>query len=240
MKRVSLIAILFLAFVVGAPAVLAQGQEKEEANGKAGGEETPDVRAVGDVTMAHDLARYGYRTASPQALLTAAQILSDAGAQTIERPKDSEGDAAAEADGAKDEDISFAVDDLLAAARRLAQGDEHTLAIISDLERRTGEERGRREGPIVHYDRILARGTDWFGRQDLVFVGGEPARIGVRGDGDTDLDCWVYDENDRLIDSDTRYVDECILSWQPRWTGPFKLRIQNLGGVYNNYVLVTN
>lgn len=73
----------------------------------------------------------------------------------------------------------------------------------------------------------------------LVFRGGQYAAIYVEGDGDTDLDCAVYDENGNLIASDTDYTDSCLLEWQPRWTGPFTLAISNLGPVYNNYCVET-
>ena len=60
------------------------------------------------------------------------------------------------------------------------------------------------------------------------------------GDGDTDLDCYVYDANGNLIDSDTDATDYCVLRWRPAWLGTFRLEIRNLGPVYNAYVLRTN
>ena len=59
--------------------------------------------------------------------------------------------------------------------------------------------------------------------------------IYVKGDSDTDLDLFVYDENDNLIDSDTDSDDECLCTVQPKWTGTFKIKIKNLGNVYNRY-----
>ena len=34
--------------------------------------------------------------------------------------------------------------------------------------------------------------------------------------------------------------DDCYVSWTPSWTGAFKIKIKNLGNVYNRYVLITN
>jgi hypothetical protein len=50
----------------------------------------------------------------------------------------------------------------------------------------------------------------------------------------------VYDENGNLIASDTDYTDDCYVRFYPRWTGVFRIKIVNRGGVYNNYAIVTN
>ena len=74
----------------------------------------------------------------------------------------------------------------------------------------------------------------------ITFNGGEPAMVVVSGDGDTDLDLYVYDENGNLVASDTDYTDDCIVSWSPRWTGKFVIRVRNRGNVYNRYTIATN
>jgi hypothetical protein len=65
--------------------------------------------------------------------------------------------------------------------------------------------------------------------------GGEVTRVIVRGDQDTDLDLYVYDENGNLIASDTDLSDQCMVAFRPYWTGPFTVKIVNRGSVYNNY-----
>src|SRR5689334_19047666 len=84
---------------------------------------------------------------------------------------------------------------------------------------------------------VSARSTDVYA---IPFAGGEPALVTVRGDGDTDLDLYVYDENGNLICSDTDYTDQLICSWSPRWTGMFRIEVRNLGNVYNRYQVRTN
>ena len=59
---------------------------------------------------------------------------------------------------------------------------------------------GRLHGPASTVDRVMAFSTDTFTE---VFRAGERARVVVDGDGDTDLDVFVYDENGNLIASDT-------------------------------------
>jgi hypothetical protein len=90
----------------------------------------------------------------------------------------------------------------------------------------------------VHYDSVRAGGTDSY--RDLRFVGGEVARVAVVGDGDTDLDLYVYDENGNEIVRDDDYTDRCVVQFNPRWTGRFIIKIVNRGSVYNRYALMTN
>lgn len=73
-----------------------------------------------------------------------------------------------------------------------------------------------------------------------VFYAGEPARVWLRGDGDTDLDLYVWDENNRLICASENYGDRESCSWQPRWTGEFYIEVVNLGPVYNVADIGTN
>ncbi len=82
---------------------------------------------------------------------------------------------------------------------------------------------------------VRANGEDVF---YVTFRGGELARVALSGDGDTDLDLYVYDENGSLIARDDDSSDDCYVSWTPRWTGSFKIRVVNRGRVYNEYALV--
>jgi hypothetical protein len=96
---------------------------------------------------------------------------------------------------------------------------------------------GRVGGPGEVNTRVEAHDTDSY---EIRFHGDEVAQIIVRGDGDTDLDLFVYDENGNLVASDTDSTDVCVVTWTPRWTGNFRVRVKNLGRVYNRYTLTTN
>ncbi|MCX7962606.1 MAG: hypothetical protein N2653_13690, partial [Burkholderiales bacterium] len=74
----------------------------------------------------------------------------------------------------------------------------------------------------------------------VTFRGLEPALVGISGDGDTDLDLFVYDETGRLVCRSERPVDEEICQWVPRWTGVFRIEVRNLGRVWNRYLILTN
>lgn len=96
---------------------------------------------------------------------------------------------------------------------------------------------GRRQGPGIVHTRVEAHSRDTY---SIDFRGGETAVITVSGDGDTDLDLYVYDENGNLVADDTDFTDECIVAWTPAWSGEFTVVVKNLGSVYNAYTLATN
>lgn len=64
---------------------------------------------------------------------------------------------------------------------------------------------------------------------DLWLPSDEVTRITVRGDGDSDLDAYLLDENGNVVDFDDDYTDLCLLTVKPRWTGAFTLVIVNHG-----------
>ncbi len=92
-------------------------------------------------------------------------------------------------------------------------------------------------GPQGKRDTVLGNSSDNY---VLVFEGRETARINVRGDGSSDLDCYVYDNKGGLVASDDDSTDVCVLVWTPAWTGKFKLKITNRGDNPNEYTVQTN
>ena len=96
---------------------------------------------------------------------------------------------------------------------------------------------GAKNGAGCQNDTVNANSYDSY---VITFRGGEQAVVAVSGDGDTDLDLYVYDEYGNLIASDTDYTDDCVVSWFPRWTGKFLIRVRNRGNVYNRYTIATN
>lgn len=79
-------------------------------------------------------------------------------------------------------------------------------------------------------ERVPAHGT----RTHSLYVGRDDNWLTVRGDGTTDLDCWVYQDG-TLVDSDTDDSDYCIL--ETPGIGTHRLVIKNYGNVYNDYTL---
>lgn len=92
-------------------------------------------------------------------------------------------------------------------------------------------------GPQANTFRLEARSYRTF---TVSFVGGRKAEVALLGDGDTDLDLQVYDENGNLVASDEDDTDRCYVSWTPKWTGPFTIKVVNHGWVHNIFRIATN
>jgi hypothetical protein len=86
-------------------------------------------------------------------------------------------------------------------------------------------------------DEVRGHSTDVY---RMTFVGGEWEVLFVSGDGSTDLDLYVYDENGNLVAKDDDNSDQCAVRFIPRWTGPFTVKIVNRGHYANRYTLGTN
>ncbi|HVS39013.1 MAG TPA: hypothetical protein VMS17_25870 [Gemmataceae bacterium] len=72
------------------------------------------------------------------------------------------------------------------------------------------------------------------------FEAGEPALVVLKGDGDTNLELEVYDENGHLIAANLDDGAGALVTWTPKWTGKFTIKVVNRGAVFNHYRLATN
>lgn len=54
----------------------------------------------------------------------------------------------------------------------------------------------------------------------------EYAIVGACDNDCSDMDFWLYDENDNLIDSDTSTDDVPVVRVTPSWTGQFRVRVK--------------
>lgn len=211
-------------------AASAFAQEEKTALDKA---LSPDLAAF---QTAANLARYGYDNYSATALIEAAKIFSETKTQELEEQGSPE---SVQTVSEKDKKVSFDPIQLLADAKKFAGKDKVVLAYANQVEKNLkssttrGAVGGAREGAGRVYGKSY---TDY----QIKFWASEVAEIAVVGDGDTDLDLYVYDERGNLITSDTDYTDQCICRWVPAWTGTFTIRIVNRGSIYNEYVIVTN
>ncbi len=222
MKKV----IMMLALI--ATTQFAFSQEKSDNAQQPASEQMAQLR------IASDLAKYGYETYSASALIEAARILNDVSIRELEAESIVKGEGA---DDVKSRKAEFTVEQLLKDARRYAEGDATLLALADQIKTDSGVSRGRVGGATSHDDCVRANTTDSY---VISFVANELAELIVLGDGDTDLDLYVYDSNGNLIAKDDDYTDRCYCSWTPRWTGAFTIKIKNRGGVCNYYTLYTN
>lgn len=232
MKKVLFFSILaFAALMVSCNKPAAQNEEKEEIESTA----SPEVSAI---RTAMELAKYGYEINSAPALIEAANILVSTPTQNLEATIENGAENANEVEKAAKAQIT--PEQLIADARDLTEN-ANMLAWADDIMARLNAQaegtRGAVGGPKYAYGRVYARSYTYY---DQKFWANSMAEVVVSGDGDTDLDLYVYDENGNLITSDTDYTDDCYVRFYPRWTGRFRIKIVNRGGVYNDYAIVTN
>ncbi len=185
--------------------------------------------------IAAQLSKYGYANNDALSLIQAARLSKKAGFTIEERAKyEVEEMRPAPEPGKKGGQVSLDPAKLLADAKEKAGDDGVLLALIDDV---NSNVRGAVGGPKYNYSHVNAGGSDMYA---IDFRGGELAIVTVIGDGDTDLDLYVYDNNGNLIARDVDYTDDCVATFTPRWTGTFYVKIVNRGLVYNNYVIRTN
>jgi len=223
--------IVLLVCLLGAPLfaqVGASGTKPESENAA-----TPELNAL---QTAYALANYGYKSDSPSALICAAEILS----QTATQALNTKGAAKEEAADAskKTEKPEYTAEKLLADGKKKAAGDKTILAYAAAVEKALkGKTRGAQGGPRQQYDKIGAGGTIVY---NVTFNANQIAEVLVCGDGDTDLDLYIYDLNGNLIVYDEGYSDDCYVRFLPYYTVPFQVVVKNRGRVYNRFYIATN
>lgn len=223
-RKVVMVMAAASLFAFNATAASGKGANVEKGVSKP----SAATNAVAAVATAHALVRYGDANKDVLALITAGKMLREIGSRSGD-VKRTGGKGATKAGG-----DMFAADAVLARAKTLAAGRADLVALVDDAAK--AGTRGRDAGPLRHRDVVLGGDTDTY---VIRFTGGEPARILVSGDGDSDLDLYVYDEYGNLGCRDADNTDDMICGFTPRRTGPFTVRIKNLG-VANSYIMLTN
>ena len=211
----------------GTPAPPAQKGVNIGSGPKAPATDQP----VEQLQMSSDLLAFGRKTKDPLALIVAARVMKALGGTDADRKP--EGRAATEAAQKSGQPVS--ADSVLAEARDLAKGDKIVTLLVDET---AGMAPATSEGqPRTHQDTVQPAGTDVY---TVVFTGGQLAEAGVAGDADSDLDLLVYDDNDHLVCRSAGSGDREYCRWWPRWTGTFRIEVQNLGTAANLYRLATN
>lgn len=184
--------------------------------------------------VAGQLVKYGYEKGEALPIIQAVEIYQNLGGKSLQAPKAEEVGTQV-VSGEKDSRVSFDINQLLADATELADGNANLIGLINGL--KNSATRGATTNYDIHVDRVKAHSTDVY---NVRFYGGETAVVVVSGDGDTDLDLYIYNSNGRLVASDTDYTDDCVCSWVPSYTSTYTIKIVNRGPVYNQYRMAIN
>lgn len=205
-------------------------QEEKEPLDKA---VSPEITSL---QTAASLAKYGYANYSPTALVEAARIFLETKRQEAVVEKTSSNVMSGEI---KESPVSFEPTKLISDAKKFAGKDKVVLAYIAQVEKiiKSSSTRGAVGGPNYAEDVIYGKDVNTY---KVNFWAKELAQVGVSGNGNTDLDLYVYDANGNLIGSDTDYSDDCIVRWVPAWTGTFIIKVVNRGIYNNRFVILTN
>ena len=221
-------AVVLVIFTIGFFTSFAETAEKK-VNTNEGKKGAVD-RNLAYLTVSGELARLASDSKDAILMLAAARLEAMAATEATSRDKTSEG-GTTEAGAPKPEKA-----DLYALAEQFA-GTNETLHALIEGSKASARTKGAGGGPKLSYDRVGAYSMDSY---RVRFRGGEYAQVSVRGDGDTDLDLYVYDEYGNLVCRDTDSTDQTYCGWTPAWTGTFRIKIENLGSVYNRYRIATN
>lgn len=208
-------------------------QPAEEASPNTGkGKVVVAKTAIGpDVAqLAAEVARFGDRTNDPVALITAAGMLK--------RLKTSASTATRETPAGqitqKAEDSTYTLDEVLKRAQKMSEGRSDLTALVKDVEE--ASTRGAVYGARRWTDVVSGHSSD---RYRVTFKGEEVAAVYIKGDGDSDLDLFIYDENGNEICRDDDATDAMLCRWTPAWTGAFIIEVRNLG-IANRYQAMHN
>ena len=183
---------------------------------------------------ASSLAMYGYKNESASALVEAAKIFNSIPTQKmVVREDSSPTHEITPGSGA-----SFDPKQLIADAKKMAGRDKELTKYIEKVEKTIGKaKRGVIGGPFIKTSMILPLAKDkWV----VKFAGGRKANVVLEGTDLSDLDLYIYDENENLIRYDDDETSECTLSFTPKRDGFFIIVVVNNGLLPNPYLLCTN
>lgn len=232
--RKTLLASAAFMIVATANLPMAYAQDQSGTNVAETGDKVDTGQSA--LATAYDLFAYGKKNKDALAVIAAAKIIATTPTSeskaTVEEKTEAGADTTQEGDGA---DGPGTLDDMLAVATKLSAGNDTYLELIEDV--KGDKPRGRLRGPGRLVRGLLA------GRTHIIkdrFSGGRLAQVTLIGDGDTNLDMVILDQNGNVICKDKSYSDKLRCRWYPKWTGTFTIGIRNQGRIRNTYVLLTN
>ena len=209
-------------------------QDTTGRNLNAAGRGTPGGPA--QLALAQDLYALGVAQKDALTVLTAARLAAAVVPKDVDQKKTTrptEGVSVTQTGEGVDAPPGLA--EMLAAARDLAGGDETLLGLIDDAEAEGA--RGGIGGAAQTLSRLDAGETDVW---EIAYYGNSLAELAVIGDGDSNLDLVITDENGNTICTELSASDKAYCDWMPSWNGYFTATVSNAGEARNSYYLITN
>ena len=188
---------------------------------------------IENLALAKELAAYGYASESALSLINAAMIVIEESAGAAKVKETKRGGVG----GAGEPSFTLDAEQLLTDAEAFAGDDKNLKGLIKSARELTASSRGRVGGPGYVIDKVAGGEANLY---TVEFQGSVGAEVAAVGDGTTDLDLYIFDENGNLITMDEEDGDECYVIWKPKWTGVFVITVLNRGASANEFALVTN
>lgn len=138
--------------------------------------------------------------------------------------------------GSATEGTPLTWEEMLATAETLAAGDDALLGLIDDVRAETIK--GVASGPVYNIGSLTNGGGDTY--PPIEFRGGEYAEVYVEAKAATNLNLTIYDDQGRLVCSDTDISHIAYCGWTPANGGTFTLKVENKGPTSAAYALMTN
>lgn len=185
------------------------------------------------LNLAGHLVNYGYETQTALPLIQAVKIYQELNLQPAidgQKPKiEGEGDIAVEEISTTPQ--ARTEKQLLADATQFAKGNPHLLALIAECQKIN---RKPATTYFYHNDYIAPKKTHYW---DVSLHGGKHSFVHLSGDGSSDLDLYLYDQEGREIDKETSAGDQCgLIVFED--LSFISVKIVNRGHVTNNYRLL--
>lgn len=169
----------------------------------------------------------GIEAADPLLILSAAKLRKTLAPVPSDR---------AALDGEPGEGEPLGWEEMLATAEALAAGDEALAGLIDDI--RAERVKGVASGPVYNIGQVANGGGDTY--PSIEFRGGEYAEVYVEAKAATNLNLTVWDDQGRLVCSDTDMSHIAYCGWTPAQPGTFTLKVENKGPSAAAYALMTN
>lgn len=234
MKGAQVLVVIVLVAAIGGPALSAPARINISTQP---GKDTAASVAAADAALGYDLADYARRTRDAAMMIQAAKIYRDIppAVSTTEGVLEREDGSVVSPKAPEDPVPSGSFQSLLGEARRFARGNRELLRQIAEVEASAG--RGIINGAVHRYRDVPPRNR-W--SISVVARGGEVLSLAARGDGRTNVDMFVYDESGQEVCRDTDPDPSPSCRVTPRWTGAFKVRMDNLGYSWTRISFLSN
>lgn len=112
---------------------------------------------------------------------------------------------------------------------------ENTYTLLRETGEASGGDRGETGGQIGNNRlsrRVEANGTN---RHTMQVSNGQRVTVRLDGDGDTDLDIFVFDPSGTEVARDISIDDDESASFTAQRAGTYRVEVRNLGNVWNRY-----